>query len=159
MNRPTSATPARLRPSGSRTGPAVERIRFARAGSDARANRSGRHLGGPFVQLVDGRRIGGVLHRTLELQRSGNGRYSDFPVAAVEIWLAATDVFARWCRVVLGHFSSPWNSYVLGHFFVYWQRFAVYWDDGRVRPKCATNGVLSWHFGPAQIRIYVDRSG
>src|SRR6185312_1932022 len=44
-------------------------------------------------------------------------------------------------------FSSPWNSYVLGHFFVYWERFAVHWDDGRVRPKYATNGVLSWHFG------------
>src|SRR3954466_9414955 len=78
--------------------------RFARAASGARANRSGRHLGGPFVQFVDSQRIGGVLHRALELQRSGNGRYSDFPVAAVEIWLAATDVFARWCRVVLGHF-------------------------------------------------------
>src|SRR4249919_786420 len=76
----------------------------ARAGSDARADRSGRHLGGPFVQFVDSRRIGGVLRRTLELQRRGNGRYSDFPVAAVEIWLAATDVFARWRRVVLGHF-------------------------------------------------------
>ena len=69
---------------------------FARAGSDARANRSNRrHLGGPFVQLVDSRRIGGVLHRALELQRRGDGRYPDFPVAAVEIWLAATDVFAR----------------------------------------------------------------
>jgi hypothetical protein len=31
----------------------------------------------------------------------------------------------------------------LGHFFVYWERFAVHWDDDRVRPKYATNGVLS----------------
>src|SRR6476659_1778853 len=102
MNRSTSAAPARLR-RGARTGQPWK-VRFARAGSDAHASRLGRHLGDPFVQFVDSRRIGGVLHRALELQRSGNGRYPDFPVAAVEIWLAATDVFARWRRVAFGHF-------------------------------------------------------
>ena len=48
--------------------------------------------------------MGRGLGYALELQRSNNGRYSDFPVAAVELLLAAADVFVRLCRVVLAEF-------------------------------------------------------
>src|SRR5262245_666238 len=74
------------------------------------AERSGRHLRGPLVPLMDGRGIGGVLDLALVRQRRRNGGYSDLAVAAVETRFVAAGVFTGLRRIVLGHCLLRGNS-------------------------------------------------
>src|SRR5262249_30188035 len=86
------------------------------------AERSGRHLCGPLVRLMDGRGIGGVLDLALVRQRRRNGGYFDLAVAAVETWFVAAAGFTRFRRIVLCHFLLRGNSH--SYPFVCWAGMA-----------------------------------
>src|SRR5215469_1533049 len=54
------------------------------ASGDSRAERSGRHLRGPLLRLMDGRGASRVLDLALVLQRGCDRGYSDLAVPAIE---------------------------------------------------------------------------
>src|SRR5690242_4745040 len=102
------------------------------------ATRSGHRFRHPGVQPVHRRSISGILDLALVGQRRSNCRYSDFAVTAVEIWLVAATLVVELRRIVLSH------ALLHGLFtFARWAYFAADRDGEGLRPKCATNRVLS----------------
>src|SRR5215467_667853 len=65
--------------------------------------RSGHLLSHPLVQLLDGWGISGIFDVALVGQRGRNCRYSDFAVAAIEIWLVTAALGVELRCIVLGH--------------------------------------------------------
>jgi len=126
---------AGIAPGGSRSAYAGRKTAYGVDG-EVRA-RSGRLLGDPLVQAVNDGCVGGVLDLALVRQRGGNCRYSDLAIAAVEIRLVAAGVIVELRRIVLGHLLLRGSALVclIGA--------ARHRDDGRLRPKCAANCVLS----------------
>src|SRR5262245_21029356 len=105
------------------------------------SGRSGHLLSHPLVQLLDGWGISGIFDVALVGQRGRNCRYSDFAVAAIEIWLVTAALGVELRCIVLGHCCTPWDLSLVACL----ARFARDRDGERLRPKCATNRVLSWH--------------
>src|SRR5262249_15116702 len=108
------------------------------AAGEGGGKRSGHLFRHPRVQPVHGRGISGILDLALVGQRRSDCRYSDFAVTAVEIWLVAATLVVELRRIVLGH------ALLHGLFtFARWACFAADRDGEGLRPKCATNRVLS----------------
>src|SRR5262245_15114639 len=101
------------------------------------SGRSGHLLSHPLVQLLDGWGISGIFDVALVGQRGRNCRYSDFAVAAIEIWLVTAALGVELRCIVLGHCCTPWDLSLVACL----ARFARDRDGERLRPKCATNRV------------------
>src|SRR5262249_36122713 len=115
---------------------------WAAAGAEPRARWSGRLVGDPLLHVLRGRCVSRVLDFALIRQRGSNRGYSNLAVAAVEIRRVAAGIIAGLRRIVLGHLLLRGDSrFTLVRLLL--ARFTRARNGERVRPKCATNRVLS----------------